>query len=579
MNLSWKHPVISGAIHYFRIHPGEWSARLDQAVKFGLNTIETYVPWNLHEPRHGKFNFVGIADLEHFIREVAEHDLDLILRPGPYICAEWENGGFPAWLTGRKDVEIRCMNQPYLDEVEHWFAELLPRVVPFQKTSGGPICAMQVENEYGSYAGDHEYMYAVRDLLVKYGVTVPLFTSDGPDNVMLHGGTIIGTPQTVNFGSDPELAFAVARKIRPNDPDFCMEFWCGWFDHWGEAGHHVRSAENTADTFRQMLEMGANVNFYMFSGGTNFGFTAGANGHYKKNYAPTVTSYDYDAPISEAGDPTDKFEACQAVIRELFPRAGMGKAIMTQKIAPGKVKFSASADLLTNLEKLAVKSGQALVPPTMDDLGETFGFIHYHTHIDGPFPAGMDLSLFEVNDFAQVWLDGKYLGSRFRDLGENPFKLPEVGENGAELDVLVENTGRINYGAWTGRDKKGIVNCVALRFQRLLHWSYNSLDLAHPEIADYGDFAQSTGRVTLHKAEFMLDEVASTFLKRPGKKGAVWVNGFPLGRYWEIGPQQTLYVPGAALRRGRNTIIVLEQEELGDDGIEFSDHADLGPEL
>ena len=178
MNLSWKHPVISGAIHYFRIHPGEWSARLDQAVKFGLNTIETYVPWNLHEPRHGKFKFVGIADLEHFIREVAEHDLDLILRPGPYICAEWENGGFPAWLTGRKDVEIRCMNQPYLDEVEHWFAVLLPRVVPFQKTSGGPICAMQVENEYGSYAGDHEYMYAVRDLLVKYGVTVPLFTSD-----------------------------------------------------------------------------------------------------------------------------------------------------------------------------------------------------------------------------------------------------------------------------------------------------------------------------------------------------------------------------------------------------------------
>ncbi len=577
-----SHVIVSGAIHYFRIHPGEWSDRLDKAVAFGLNTVETYVPWNLHEPRRGEFNFSGIADLERFMAEVGKHDLKLILRPGPYICAEWENGGLPAWLTGRPGIRLRCDDPAYLAEVGHWFTELLSRCTPYQADRGGPIIMMQLENEYGSYGNDHHYLARLRDLMLQCGVSVPLFTSDGPVDHMLAGGTLPNVRQTVNFGSAPDNAFAMAKKYRPDETPFCMEFWDGWFDHWGDRGHHTRSAQDVADNFARILDGGGNVNFYMFSGGTNFGFTAGANGNFRTDYAPTVTSYDYDALLSEAGDPTPKFMACQKVLRDRFPqmpRVDAEQPAPTRKMVPASVRLTRSARLFDNLATLGDRHGAATVPPTMDELGATFGFIHYRTRLAGPLPSGVKLRLFEVNDYAQVWLNGQYLGHRFRDLGEHPFELPAVGPEGAVLELLVENTGRLNYGPWAGRDFKGIVNGVMLELQRQYQWEYTTLALARPEHAAFQNFDDTPGSVMLHRADFELQETASTYLIRPGGKGAVWINGFPLGRYWERGPQQALYVPGSALSPGRNTLIVLEQEKLCGSTLEFSAAPGLGPDI
>lgn len=577
--------IISGAMHYFRIHPDLWDDRLDKAVAFGLNAIETYVPWNLHELHQGEFNFEGICDLEKFIDKVHERKLLMILRPGPYICAEWDNGGIPGWLMGLPGIELRRMNDVYLKALTNYFDVLLPKIQKKIYTQGGPIIMVQVENEYGSFCHDKNYLRYIDQLYTKYGIDVPHFTSDGPAGHMLVGGTLDECLATVNFGSDSINAFNVGKTFRPNTPSFCMEFWNGWFDHWGEK-HHTRGAGTepggAADELEKMLSAGANVNFYMFHGGTNFGFTNGANGNFPGMYEPTVTSYDYDCPLTECGDPNEKFYACQAVIAKYFDNPNIKAVETTKKVCPAPLKLTQSAPLLANLKNISSASGHKLTPPTMESLGESFGFIHYRTHIDGPMPitdnieyeGKENLRLIEVNDYAQVWCNGKYLGSRMRDLGKNEFKLEPFGKEGIDLDILVENCGHINYGPQVGRDFKGIIGGVALELQLRLDWDYNLLPMADLSKLEFGEFNDAPA--TFHKGEFELDEIGEAFILCPGVKGLVWVNGFNLGRYWNIGPTETLYIPSPVLKKGKNEVIILELEKLDSDTVNFSSELRLG---
>lgn len=569
--------IISGALHYFRVVPEYWADRLDKAVAMGLNTIETYIPWNLHEPHRGEFVFDGICDLEKFIQLVAERDLALILRPGPYICSEWDNGGFPGWLNGLPGVQLRCFNEVYLKAVGDYFNVLLPKIVPYLSTNGGPVIMMQVENEYGSFGDDHNYLQYLVDLYKKNNIDVPYFTSDGSFGSMLSAGNLPTLIPTVNFGTRHESAFARLKAHNPQAREFCMEFWDGWFDHWGEKHQH-RPAADGGDAFESefegIIKRGASINLYMFHGGTNFGFTAGANGNFYTDYAPTVTSYDYDCTLSESGDPTEKYLSAQKVIKEYTNNEKIRPIKAGNRMVIEPVKLTASWKIDNDFSYLATKSGNAVVPPTMEQLGENFGFIHYRTLVK-PLMDDGKIRLFDVNDYAQVWVDGQYLGSKYRTEVDKTFAI-KASNKEQVLDILVENTGRINYGPFVGKDFKGIANCVCVNLQTQFDWEYNLLPMNNlDKIKFVGCNSKITGPA-FYRGEFELDNIADTFVKRPGIKGFIVVNGFNLGRYWDKGPTNTLYLPGPVLKKGKNEIIVFEQEQLYSDTIEFTDIHDLG---
>ncbi len=564
--------IISGTIHYFRVCREQWADRIAKAKMMGLNAIETYVCHNLHEPEPGKFNFSGMLDLEAFLDEIERAGLYAIVRPGPYICAEWENGGLPAWLCARPSVEFRCMNPVFLEAVDRFFDELLPRVKKHLHTAGGPVVMMQIENEYGSYGNDKPYLEHMRSAFLRNGIDVPLLTSDGPEDWMIQGGTLPGCFQTLNFGSRAEESFANGRKYRPDGPDFCMEFWNGWFDHWGEE-HHTRAPQDAAAELDVMLRNGASVNFYVFCGGTNFGFTAGANGNGDKpgDYAPTVTSYDYDAPLSEWGDPTPKFFAFQEVIRRYRPEAPFGPPEPVRKDTYGKVTLTASAPLLGELDRLAEKH-ESVRPPTMEACGQSFGFIHYRTRLTGPFRDRLYFP--EVHDRVTAYVDGVYLGAVGRNDADR-FLPIEVGPDGATLDLLVENLGRINYGPLVGRDPKGLPLGVGICWQMLSHFEVWNLELDNLDQVRYGAFGETENLPAFHRGEFEIDTPADTFLEFPGVKGVVWINGFNIGRYWNIGPGNTLYVPAPLLKPGRNEVVVLELHKLKESAVLFTDRPQL----
>jgi len=556
--------IISGSMHYFRVHPALWDARLDKAKAMGLNCIETYTAWNLHEPKRGEFNFSGGLDLAFFLKKVAARGMYAILRPGPYICAEWENGGLPAWLSQVENLEYRRLNEPFLKAVFEYLEEVVKVVRGAEN-----IIAVQIENEYGTYGNDTAYLDRYVKFYRAHGVEVPLFTSDGPSDLMLCGGTHPECLATVNFGSRPKEAFEVHRRHRPDEPDFCMEFWDGWFDHWGEEHHH-RDADEAAAVLKEILDLGGNVNFYMFHGGTNFGFTNGSNCNPGAMLEPTVTSYDYDSPLSEAGDSTEKYYAFRKVIADFTGREPLPVPPDPEKMSIPKVELKESAPLRENLDRFN-SPVESVSPLTQEQLGENFGFVYYSTEVKGPF--GPDkLNLMEVNDYAMVWLDGEYLGNRFRENGQNPFSVGVKGEK-AKLELLVENCGRTNFGPLTGTDLKGIKGDVAFGFQKLFHWRNIAIPLAAVPRLNYGKFANS--QATFHRGTFKLDKVADTFVKRCGVKGVVWINGFNLGRYWGVGPTQTMYVPSPILREGVNEIVVLELEKLNSQFVEFADKPNL----
>lgn len=567
--------IHAGVLHYFRLCPEHWADRIAKARMMGLNTIETYVPHNLHEPKPGHFDFSGRLDLARFLREVQAAGLHAIVRPGPYICAEWENGGLPSWLTADRTMDIRCSDEKFLAVTDRYLAACFEQIRSLQYTQGGPIILMQIENEYGSYGKDQLYLERMRRMFLDGGIDIPLLTSDGPSDPMLQGGTLPDCLQTLNFGSQSAQAFAKGRSYRPEGPDFCMEFWLGWFDHWGKA-HHTRSAESVAVELDAMLAVGAHVNCFVFCGGTNFGFMNGANGLGEKpdDYWPTVTSYDYDGLLTECGDPTPKFFACQEVFRRYFPDRPYGTPLASVKRAYGQVPLTESASLLDQLDLLAPRR-QFLTPPTMEASGQSYGFIHYRTQIRGPLDGHLYLP--QVRDRALAYLDGVYLGAIYRKDAER--KLPlRVAPGGGRLDLLVENLGRINYGPLLGRDHKGLPGGVCAGvWQMQSDFDVWNLELSSLDGLCFEPAWRIADQVpTFYRGHFDVTDPQDTFLEFPGEKGVVWINGFNIGRYWDIGPGNTLYVPGPLLKTGRNEIIVLELHRLQASFITLVDAPNVG---
>lgn len=584
--------ILSGAIHYFRVVPEYWEDRLLKLKACGFNTVETYVPWNVHEPQPGEYCFEGMADVEKFIRLAGSLGLHVIVRPSPYICAEWEFGGLPSWLLADDHLRLRCSDSAFLAHVDRYYDVLLPTLKPLLSTSGGPVIALQVENEYGSFGNDASYLQYLRDGMVRRGMDVLLFTSDGPTDHMLQAGSVPGHLATVNFGSGTEWAFAKLREYQAEEPLMCMEFWNGWFDHWDES-HHTREAEDVAKVLEEMLEAGASVNFYMFHGGTNFAFYNGANCQQKDQYEPTITSYDYDSLLSESGEPTAKFYA----VREVLSRYSLSKKqdhgsepgdlVLPEPIgtaAYGRVEMAQRASLMQQLDALAVKI-QRTSPEPMEKLGQDYGFISYQTRISGPRER-QEFVVQEVRDRAMVFVDGLLQGVLERG---NPTATTisfEVPAEGTELLILVENMGRINYGPYL-RDPKGITEGVRHGFQFLYDWTIHCLpmtDLSGLSFAVLSELESSVRTVTeepfFYRGSLHIEDVLDikdTFLRLDGwTKGVAYVNGFNLGRYWNKGPQQTLYVPAPLLRLGENEIIIFELHGTADAAVMFVDQPDLG---
>jgi beta-galactosidase len=566
------HRILAGSLHYFRVHPDQWADRLERVAALGLNTVDTYVPWNFHERTPGAVRFDGWRDLERFLRLAQETGLDVIVRPGPYICAEWDNGGLPAWLTGTPGMRLRTCYRPFLDAVADWFDELVPRIAALQTGRGGPVVAVQIENEYGSYGDDQAYVRWIRDALVDRGVTELLYTADGPTPLMLDGGTVPGELTAATFGSKPDNALALLRSRRPEEPFFCAEFWNGWFDHWGEK-HHVRPAPSATATLKGILDAGGSVSLYMAHGGTNFGLWAGAN-HDGSTVQPTVTSYDSDAPIAEHGAVTPKFYAMREELAAVSGRALPPVPADPPLLEPRTLEVTRSAALLEAVGALS-EPVTAPVPLSFEELGQASGLVLYTAQPLLP-PGPQQVTVHGLHDRAQVFVDG--VPTAVLDQVTASFTLTGAGER-VRLQLLVENQGRINYGPLLGQGK-GILGGVRVE-RRLVHgWTMHRAPLdewTSPDLHRAVTAAPPGGTGGFATARLTVSEPADTFLALPGfAKGFVWVNGTLVGRYWEIGPQSTLYVPAPLLRAGDNLITVLELERFGD-CLHLRDRPELGP--
>lgn len=568
--------ILSGALHYFRVHPDLWADRIHKARLMGLNTVETYVPWNAHAPRRGEFRTDGGLDLERFLRLVEAEGMLAIVRPGPYICAEWDNGGLPGWLFRDPEVGVRRDEPRYMEAVSEYLGTVLDLVAPFQVDRGGPVVLVQVENEYGAYGSDHVYLEKLVDLTRAHGITVPLTSIDQPSGTMLADGSIDALHRTGSFGSRSAERLATLREHQPTGPLMCAEFWDGWFDHWG-AHHHTTSAQDAARELDELLAAGASVNIYMFHGGTNFGFTSGAND--KGVYQPTTTSYDYDAPLAEDGFPTEKFFAFREVIARYAPVPD--EPLPERRPAPRPtVELEFSLPVLGAAERLGSWTASEHVPTT-DEVESFTGFALYRTTLADA--QERVLSVGEVRDRALVLLDGAPVGTLDRARHERTLTLP--GGPAATLTLLVEDQGRVNYGPRLG-EHKGVVGPVTVGGGEVTGWEILPLDLddVGPLLAAVravGAPVVKGGAVTgpsFVSGSLELDEPTDLFLSaaRLGK-GVVWVNGFNLGRYWSAGPQQTLYVPAPVLVAGRNSVLVLTLDGL-DEAPTFVESLDLGHE-
>ncbi|MER5307732.1 beta-galactosidase [Streptomyces sp. NPDC002773] len=560
---------LSGGLHYFRVHPEQWQDRLRKARLMGLNTVETYVPWNLHQPRPDRFVMDGGLDLPRFLDLAAAEGLHVLLRPGPYICAEWEGGGLPSWLLAEPDIRLRTRDPRFLAAVDDFFHRLLTPLQPYLASRGGPILAVQVENEYGAFGDDTAYLEHIADSLRGCGIDVPLFTCDQP--VDLERGSLPGVLATANFGSRSAHHLAALRAQRPEGPLMTTEFWIGWFDRWG-ARHVVRDPDDAARELDEVLAAGASVNFYMFHGGTNFGFTNGAND--KHTYRPTVTSYDYDSPLDEAGDPTEKYTAFRDVIAKYATVPSEPVPAPGAKLAVPAVALTQSAELLPSAAALS-PGIDSRRPLTMEELEQDFGFVLYETTLPLRGPALLEIE--HVRDRAQVFVDGQPVGVLERENHEHALAFTAPGA-GSVLSILVENQGRVNYGQGI-HDRKGLLGKVLLDGVEPVAWTSRPLPLTSLEDIPFATTTTTPVGPVFHRGTFELAEAADTFLHLDGwTKGNAWVNGFALGRYWSRGPQRSLYVPAPVLRAGTNEIVVLELHA-GPRArtVDFRETPDLGP--
>ena len=550
--------IISGSIHYFRTMPGAWHERLHNLKAMGCNTVETYIPWNLHEPKKGEFNFSGHADIEKFIQLATEMELYIILRPTPYICAEWEFGGLPAWLLNGNYGRVRSSDKAFLSAVDDYYKVLIPKLTPYQFDQGGRVLMMQVENEFGSFSNNKEYLRSIKEIMIKYGVTVPLFTSDGGWKTALEAGSLVedGVLATANFGSDADVNFTALSKHQPNKPLMCMEFWDGWFNDWGQEIIR-RDAKDTANETRKVLEKGS-INFYMFHGGTNFGFYNGASDKFTHTL-PQITSYDYDAPLTEWGEPTEKFFEIQKVIYDMFPNTPKYEAIYPELVSYESVKVSRKTSLFNNLQLLA-KPIYHDHPLTMEKLDQSYGYTLYRHSIEGEGTIG-PVVLRNVGDRAYVYANESLIAIK-DDTNMSEEMVIELDQKNNTLDILVENTGRNNYGPKIIAETqfKGIRGGVTDGLHFMAHWEHYPLEfMAMPSVDYNNEFSKE--QPSFYAFDVEIENPNNTFIDVQNYgKGIIFVNGFHIGRYWDIGPTLSLYVPKDLLKKGHNEIVVFETE-------------------
>lgn len=558
--------LYSGAMHYTRVLPEYWDDRFAKMKAAGFNAVETVMFWNMHEPQEGKFCFEGNYDIAAYCKAAQKYGMYVIIRPGPYTCAEWDFGGFPAWLLKDKNLRIRCNDPVYMSKVRNYFARAMKDIVPMLVTNGGNVIAMQIENEYGSYGNDKKYLHAIETMLRENGVDVPLFTSDGTAPEMLSGGTLPHIYKTLNFGSRADKAFSCLSGTQGDMPKTCMEFWCGWFDHWGEI-HHRRNAGSVAGEIKKLVESGANLNIYMFHGGTNFGFNAGAN--FGRKYQPTVTSYDDAALLNEYGDYTKAYRKVRSILlraQGLDESAPLPPRPRLQNI--GEIALDKKADLWKNMYVLGKKHENA-TPESMEFFGQNFGYILYVKTLKGKYGAHR-LYVEGVHDIAYVRINGKLVkkydrsknGNLFTDyqksLNDGFYCRTPAFDGEMKIEILVEGMGRVNYGPETENDRKGIQK-ARLDYQTLFDWDVYTLPMDNIEKADFS-LASADGAPSILKGRFKAAKDADCFVDTKGfRKGFIVVNGFNIGRYWNKGPQRTLYIPAPVLKE-ENEITVIEQE-------------------
>lgn len=551
--------IISGEMHYPRIPRADWRHRLRMARAMGLNTVATYVFWNYHETSPGVFDFhTGNRDLAAFVRTAQEEGLWVILRPGPYVCAEWDFGGLPPYLLKAPAAQVRSSDPRYLSAAKRYIDALAAQVRPLLVTHGGPILMVQVENEYGSFGADSAYREATRRVLVDAGIDVPLFTADG--DWLFARGAIPGVlPAANGEQSYDSLVTRVNAFHEGKGPYMVAEFYPGWLEHWAEPFPAVATKSFIA-SFESLIAQGASVNLYMFHGGTNFGFTSGANYTKEFRIQPSLTSYDYDAPLSEAGWPTPKYYALRDAIRRhvSYPIPDVPDSLPV--IALPSIRLSATTDLFDLIEQMSpVQSEQ---PLAFEDLDQANGYVLYRHRFHSAMAGTLEVT--GLRDYAAVFVDGRRVATL--DRRAKVFSAPLNLRAGARLDILVENLGRFNYGAELVHNRKGIIEPVTIAGTTVTGWSMFRLpfDRVPSTRAARGSAIPRAGVPTVYRGDFVLDSTGDTFLDMRGwNKGIVFVNGINLGRYWKVGPQQTLYLPGSWLQRGRNSIVVLDLDGRG----------------
>lgn len=565
-------PIISGEMHYPRIPHQYWRHRIQMMKAMGLNTVATYVFWNIHEPEPGVWDFTGDKNLAEYIKIAGEEDMMVILRPGPYVCAEWEFGGYPWWLQNIKGMEIRRDNAEFLKRTKAYIDRLYKEVGGLLYTKGGPIVMVQCENEFGSYVSqrtdipleEHRaYNAKIKQQLADAGFDVPLFTSDG--SWLFEGGSTPGALPTANGESDiANLKKVVDQYHNGKGPYMVAEFYPGWLSHWAEPFPQL-DASKVARQTEAYLKNDVSINFYMVHGGTNFGFTSGANYDKKRDIQPDLTSYDYDAPISEAGWETPKYDSVRNVIKKYVNYPIPAVPAKNPIIEIPSIKLNKVADVIGFAEKM--KPVSADTPLTFEQLNQGYGYVLYTRHFNQPI-SGM-LEIPGLRDYAVVYVDGEKVGVLNRNAKVYSMEI-EVPFN-ATLQILVENMGRINYGSEIVHNNKGIISPVKIAGREIT----GGWDMYQLPMSEVPDLSMLTGDVydnnesasaklkdcpVIYSGMFTLDKTGDTFIDMENwGKGIIFINGINIGRYWQVGPQQTLYIPGVWLKKGENKIVVFEQ--------------------
>ena len=554
--------ILSGAIHYFRVPKDDWYHSLYNLKALGFNTVETYIPWNYHEPREEHFEFSGEKDIQHFIQLAEELGLYVIIRPSPFICAEWEFGGLPSWLLNYKDMRIRSSDQRFIDKVDRYYAQLFKILKPLQIDHNGPIIMMQIENEYGSFGEDKSYLNMIKDLMIKHGTTVPLFTSDGGWAQTLRAGSMAEDHilPTANFGSKTDINFQNLKsfhdEFQKKWPLMCMEFWDGWFNRWGD-DIIKRESDDLVAEVRIAVQQG-HINLYMFHGGTNYGFWNGCSARGSVDL-PQITSYDYDAPLNEMGNPTQKYYDLQKMLKEEIPHIEQAEPLIKDFIELKHIQLQDKVSLFNVLDEISYKT-TSKYPETMEEAGDGLGYMLYRTkvHKDSSIEK---FRIVDARDRVKMYIDGEHVYTAYQQEIGDTFEA-ELQSEDPQIDILVENMGRVNYGykllASTQRKGLGQGLMQDLHFVQdyeQFHIQLEQLNKEHFE----EEWIKDTP--ALYRYVFMLNEANNTHIDVSAfSKGVVLVNGVNIGRYWNVGPTASLYISKTLLHEGENEIIIFDTE-------------------